>query len=395
VTGCIAAYKSAEIVRALVREEVSVQAVMTEAATRFLGPLTLRTLTGRPVVDSLWDDPGTAPVHHVSLAEEADVMLIAPCTANVLAKLAHGRADDMLTTTALATEATLVIAPAMNTHMWRDDTTVANVETLRSRGAVIIEPGTGELACGDVGEGRLADVASIVDAVRVELARASDLNGVDLLVTAGPTYEPLDPVRFIGNRSSGLTGYLIAEEAARRGARVTLVSGPVGLPDPFGVHVVHVETAEEMLVAVAAAFDDCDVFIATAAVADYRPAEAARDKIKKDAETASLELIRNPDILARLAADKGRRFVVGFAAETTEVLDHAQGKLSRKNLDLVVANDVSTPGLGFGSPDNKVWFVTHDDVRELPVMSKRALARELLDEMVRRLAAANEQGVES
>ncbi|MDZ4180972.1 MAG: bifunctional phosphopantothenoylcysteine decarboxylase/phosphopantothenate--cysteine ligase CoaBC, partial [Coriobacteriia bacterium] len=327
--------------------------------------------------------------------EEADVMLIAPCTANVLAKLAHGRADDMLTTTALATEATLVIAPAMNTHMWRDDATVANVATLRARGAVIIEPGTGELACGDVGEGRLADVASIVDAVRTELTRAIDLSGVDVLVTAGPTFEPLDPVRFLGNRSSGLTGFLIAEEAARRGARVTLISGPVGLPDPFGVDVVRIETAEEMLAAATSAFEACDALIATAAVADYRPAEVAGDKIKKDAEALSLELVRNPDILATLASGKGGRFVIGFAAETVDVVDHARAKLERKGVDLVVANDVSQPGLGFGSRDNEVWFVARDGVRELPLMSKRALARELLDEMVRRRAVTAEEGVGS
>ncbi len=387
VTGCIAAYKACEIVRTLVGDGVTVQAVMTEAATRFIGPLTLRTLTGRPVITSLWDDAaGSAPVYHLSLAHEIDVMLVAPCTANVLAKLASGRADDMLTTTVLATEAPLVIAPAMNTHMWRAEATVANIETLRARGAIIVEPGTGQLACGDTGEGRLAPIEEIVEAVRAELCRVRDLVGVRVLVTAGPTYEPIDPVRFLGNRSSGLTGYLIAEEAARRGADVTLVSGPTTLPDPFDVAIVRVRTAEEMLDAAQEAYATADVLIATAAVADYRPAHPAVEKIKKGEERLSLELVRTPDILGTLAEDKGARLLVGFAAETSDVLHRAREKLERKSLDMVVANDVSNPELGFGTRDNRVAFVDADGVRDLPVCSKRAIARELVDEIARRFA---------
>ncbi len=387
VTGCIAAYKACEVVRALVKDGHRVVVVMTEAATRFVGPLTFRTLTGEPVVTSLWDDPDAAPVHHISLAEEADVIALVPCTANVIAKVAGGTADDMLTTTVLASEAPLVVAPAMNTHMWRDELTQANVETLRTRGAIIVEPGTGDLACGDVGEGRLAPAEEILDAIRTELDRCGDLAGVRMLVTAGPTYEPLDAVRFLGNRSSGRTGYAIAEEAARRGARVTLVSGPTALPDPFGASTVRVETAAEMLDAALAAYDDIDVVIATAAVSDFAPVDANAGKIKKGDAPATIELAPTEDILARLAADKGERLLVGFAAETSDVSAYAREKLQRKSLDLVVANDVSLPGLGFGSKRNRVVLIDAHGEWELPEMDKRMLARELLDEVVTRLAS--------
>jgi phosphopantothenoylcysteine decarboxylase / phosphopantothenate---cysteine ligase len=355
VTGCIAAYKACEVVRELTRAGVRVKAVMTEAATHFLGPLTLRTLTGEPVVTSLWDDTTASRVYHVSLAEEADVFAIVPCTANVIAKLAGGVADDMLTTTALATEAPLVIAPAMNTHMWRDEATRANLGLLRERGAVVVEPASGELACGDVGEGRLAAVAEIVEAILAEVRRAHDLAGVRLLVTAGPTYEPIDPVRFVGNRSSGKTGYLIAEEAARRGAAVTLVSGPTTLPDPFGCVTVRVETAEEMFAAAMDAYAQADAVVATAAVSDLRPAAAEARKIKKDDAPASLALERTPDILGAMAAQKGERVLIGFAAESEDVVVNARVKLERKDLDLVVANDITEPELGFGSDRNRVW----------------------------------------
>lgn len=381
VTGCIAAYKACELVRELGRAGVRVKVVMTEAAARFVGPATFRALSGEPVAMSLWDDPASARVFHVSLAEEADVFVVAPATANVIAKLACGRADDLLTTVALATEAPLVIAPAMNTHMWRAEATQANVATLRSRGAVIVEPDAGELACGDVGEGRLATVGAIAEAVLAEARRARDLEGVRVLVTAGPTFEPIDPVRFIGNASSGKTGYAIAEEAARRGAKVMLVSGPTSLPDPFGVRTVRVNTAQEMRDAVQGAYAETDVVVATAAVSDFRPASVASDKLHKDEAPATVALERNPDILAELGASKGDRVLVGFAAETRDVLASARAKLAAKNLDMVVANDVSTPGLGFGAASNKVAFVTEDAVEELPVLGKRAIARELWDRM--------------
>jgi phosphopantothenoylcysteine decarboxylase/phosphopantothenate--cysteine ligase len=381
VTGCIAAYKACEVARALMRSGVRVKTIMTEAATRFVGPLTLRTLTGEPVVTSLWDDATTSRVFHVSLAEEADVLLIAPCTANVLAKLARGVADDMLTTAALATEAPLVLAPAMNTHMWRDEATQANLAVLRSRGAIVVEPDAGELACGDVGEGRLAEIEAITSAVHAELERVQDLEGVQLLVTAGPTYEPIDPVRFIGNRSSGRTGYAIAEEAARRGAEVTLVSGPTSLPDPFGCIVVRVQTADEMHRAAMDAFAPADAVVATAAVSDLRPATPSEHKLKKSDASATLALERTTDILAEMGARKGERVLIGFAAESHDLITEARGKLERKHLDLVVANDITRPGLGFGSASNRVSLVDSGGVEELPVMTKRELARIICDRM--------------
>lgn len=364
VTGCIAAYKACEIARALMRAGVRVKVVMTDAATRFVGPLTFRTLTGEPVVTSLWDNPTASRVFHVSLAEEADVFLIAPCTANVLAKLTHGVADDMLTTVALATEAPLVLAPAMNTHMWRDDVTQANLAVFRERGAIVVEPEAGELACGDVGEGRLAEIEAIVAAVHAELVRVQDLRSVRLLVTAGPTYEPIDPVRFIGNRSSGRTGYAIAEEAARRGADVTLVSGPTALPDPFGCTVVRVQTAEEMHRAAMGAYGSADAVVATAAVSDLRPARSSERKLKKSDAPYTLALERTTDILAEMGAEKDACVLVGFAAESHDLIAEALDKLERKRLDLVVANDITEPGLGFGSVRNRVSFVSRSGVEE-------------------------------
>ncbi|MDI6900314.1 MAG: bifunctional phosphopantothenoylcysteine decarboxylase/phosphopantothenate--cysteine ligase CoaBC [Anaerosomatales bacterium] len=391
VTGGIGAYKSCELVRLLQRRGFSVKVVMTEAATRFVSALTFRTLTGEPVATSLWADEAESRVHHVSLAEEADVMTIVPCTANVIAKLAHGRADDMLTTTALATEAPLVIAPAMNTHMWRKDVTQRNVAALRARGVVFVEPGTGELACGDVGEGRLADVALIADAIEAEARRSRDLAGVRVLVTAGGTEEPIDPVRFIGNRSSGKTGFAIAEEAARRGARVSLVTGPTHLGDPYGCEVVRVRTALEMRAAVLARFDAADVLIMTAAVADFRPAAFAAEKIKKHEAPDAVPLERNPDILAELGERQSGVLLIGFAAETTDVVGNAREKLRAKRLDMVVANDVSDPALGFGTEANRVHIITPDAEEALPVLDKRVIARELLDRVASRLTPQKER----
>lgn len=392
VSGCIAAYKACEVARALVRSGVRVKVVMTEAATRFVGSLTFATLTGEPVVTSLWGEEQPERVSHIALAAEADVLAVVPCTANVLAKLAHGRADDMLSTVALACEAPLVLAPAMNTHMWRAEPTRESLATLRARGAVVVEPGSGELACGDVGEGRLAEPDAIVSAIMRELSRARDLAGVRLLVTAGPTHEPIDPVRFIGNRSSGLAGYAIAEEAARRGAEVTLVSGPTSLPDPFVCAVVRVQTAAEMHAAAMDAFAAADAVIATAAVADYRPAAPSAHKLKKAARTVELELVRTTDILAEMAESKGGRVLIGFAAESQGVVEAAHEKLSRKSLDLVVANDITEPGLGFGARENRVVLVDADGVEELPVMDKRALARQICDRLAVLMARSRVRG---
>lgn len=382
VAGGIAAYKTCELVRSLMRRGHRVKVVMTESATRFVTPLTFRTLTGEPVAVSLWADEPDAKVHHVSLADEADVMVIAPCTANVLAKLAHGRADDMLTATALATEAPLVLAPAMNVHMWRKEVTRHNVRTLRARGAVIIEPERGELACGDVGEGRLASLESMLDAVEAEISRARDLKGAHVVVTAGGTQEPIDPVRYIGNRSSGRTGFLIAEEAVRRGARVSLVTGPTRMTDPFGCEVVRVQTALQMRAAVLARAADADVIVMSAAVADFRPAAASAEKIKKTDAPSAIELEPNPDILAELGESGGKALLVGFAAETGNVERNARQKLEAKHCDLIVANDVSDPALGFGTEDNRVLFVTRESTERLTELPKRVIARELLDRVV-------------
>lgn len=390
VSGGIAAYKACELVRSLQRAGCRVKVVMTENATRFVGPATFRALTGEPVAVSLWDEPA-ARVHHTSLADEADVFVIAPATANVIAKIASGRADDLLTTVALATEAPLVVAPAMNVHMWRAALTQANVAALRARGVTFVEPESGELACGDVGEGRLADVEIIAEAVLAEAHRSRDLARVRVLVTAGPTREPLDPVRFLSNASSGKTGYAIAEEAARRGAEVTLVSGPCDLPDPFGVTTVRVTTALEMQAAVDAVYENVDVAVASAAVSDFRPASCSATKQTKDVAPDVVALERNPDILAGLGARKDDRLLVGFAAETGDPVERAQTKLVAKSLDLVVANDVSEPGLGFASDANKVWLIFSDAVEALPVMSKRALARVLWDRLNTRATEAAER----
>lgn len=386
VTGCIAAYKSAEIVRALQKRGLRVKVVMTEHATHFIDPLTFRSLTHEPVAVGLFDDPSD-PIHHISLAEEADLFLIAPCTANVVAKIAHGIADDLLTTTALACTAPLVVAPAMNVHMYEAAATQKNLSTLALRGARIVEAGSGYLACGDVGRGRLAEIEDIVDCVleTLEGEARRDLEGMHVLVTAGPTEEPIDPVRFITNRSSGKMGYAVAEAAAARGAKVTLVSGPVALDAPAGVDRVPVRTACEMLESASDPFERCDIAVFTAAVADMRPAAPVDHKLKKsssdDADLLSrIELVENPDILATLAARKrDDQIVVGFAAETDDVVANAQRKLASKHADFIVANRVGE-GVAFGTDDNQATLVLADGSLDLPLMSKRELADRILDQ---------------
>ena len=383
VTGCIAAYKSCEIVRALQKAGVHVKVVMTEHATEFVGPTTFRALTHEKVAVGLFDDPED-PIHHVSLAQEADAFLIAPCTANVIAKIANGIADDLLTTTALATTAPLIIAPAMNVNMYDNGATRYNIGKLHIRGARIVEAGDGYLACGDVGKGRLADIEDIVGATLDELGVRRDLDGRRVMVTAGPTVEPIDPVRYISNRSSGKTGYAIARAAALRGADVTLVSGPVSLPAPEGVRVVRVRTAHEMLEAAEGAFRDADIAVFAAAVADMRPRAVSNRKLKKGRdgdELGAIELVENPDILATLAARKDRQVVVGFAAETNDVVPNAEAKLAAKRADFVVANQVGE-GMAFGTDDNAVWFVDAEEVEELPRMPKSRLADEILNKAV-------------
>jgi phosphopantothenoylcysteine decarboxylase/phosphopantothenate--cysteine ligase len=380
VTGCIAAYKACEIVRLLQKSGHDVKVVMTEHAAAFVGPTTFRALTGHEVAVGLFDDPAD-PIHHISLAKEADVFLIAPATANVVAKISKGVADDLLTTTALATQAPLVIAPAMNSAMWSDDATQENIAALEARGATIVVPGSGYLACGDEGQGRLEDPEAIVDAALEALARKRDLEGKRVLITAGPTQEPLDPVRYISNGSSGKSGFALAAEAVARGALVTLVSGPVSLRDPEGVDVVHVRTAREMLAACEEPFAEADIAIFVAAVSDWRPANPQAQKIKHDGGNMVLDLEPNPDIAATLAEHKRATTVVVYAAETGDPVAAAKHKLEIKHADMVVANDVSGE-LGMGSNDNRVWLVTGNAVDELPVMSKRQIARALFDRLL-------------
>lgn len=382
VTGCIAAYKSCEVLRGLQKAGVRVKVVMTKNACEFVGSTTFRALTHEPVaIDTFGDGPGD-PIHHVSLAEECDLFLIAPCTANVLAKMAAGIADDLLSTTALACTAPIAVAPAMNVHMYEAVATQHNMQVLASRGVHFIEPGEGYLACGDVGRGRLADPADIVASVLHMLEREKDLEGKRVVVTAGPTVEPIDAVRFISNPSTGKMGFAIAEAAVERGAEVTLVTGPVSLTDVPGAKMVRVGTACEMKTAVDEAFSSADIAVFSAAVSDFRPRTVSDRKLKKGADDealAHIELVENPDILASCGAAKREgQVVVGFAAETNDVIGNARSKLSRKKADFIVANDVSS-GRGFGADSDEVAFVSASGEEHLPEMGKRELADRILD----------------
>ena len=386
ITGCIAAYKSCYIVRGLQKAGLRVKVVMTEHATHFIDPTTFRALTHEPVAIGLFDDPSD-PIHHISLAQEADIFAIAPCTANVMAKIAHGIADDLLSTAALATTAPMLLAPAMNVHMYEAAVTQQNMQTLRSRGVRFIEPGVGYQACGDIGKGRMSEPDEIVAAILDALNRKNDLAGRRFVITAGPTRERIDPVRFISNDSSGKMGFALAEAARDRGAQVTLVSGPVALENPAGIEVVKIESARELLEACCDPFAQCDAAVFAAAVADKRPAKAADTKLKKgrdDDLLERIELVENPDVLATLAAEKGERVVVGFAAETDDVLNNARKKLEKKGADFIVANEVGH-GKAFGTPDNEVWFVSADGEEHVPAASKRQISDAIIDQIVKRL----------
>lgn len=378
VTGCIAAYKACEIVRLLQKSDVDVKVCMTEHATRFVGPTTFRALTHHKVAVGLFDDPED-PIHHISLAQWADIVLVAPATANILAKMAHGIADDLMSTTLLATRAPILIAPAMNAGMWEAAATQDNVRALERRGVHVVQPDAGYLACGEVAAGRLAEPDHIVRAALTLLRGNLDLSGEHILITAGGTREPIDPVRYIGNRSSGKMGTALADQAARSGARVTLVLGPSTAPIPSGVDVIHVETAEQMRTAACEAFDDCTIAICAAAVADYTPRNPADHKLKKSVERLDrIELVETRDILAELSHHKGDRIVIGFAAETNDVVSYATRKLETKGCDAIVGNDVSRPDSGFGSDTDQAWWVDSSGAEELPCLEKTQLARIIL-----------------
>jgi len=393
VGGGIAAYKAAELARALMERGFSVQVLMTRSAEEFIRPLTFAALTGRKVITSLFsaasaEDTLSSAIEHIRVAQENQVLVIAPATADLLAKLAHGLADDFLTTTYLAFTGPVVLAPAMNTNMWNHPATQENLAKLRARGNVIIEPDDGILACGMVGPGRLAEPERIAEAVTaVADARKhskSDLDSETVLITAGPTQEPLDPVRYLSNRSSGKMGYALAEAAASRGARVILVSGPVSLAPPAGVELIPVRTAVEMRKAVLDHLEQATIIIKAAAVADYHRANPPQQKVKKTAARMSLELDPTPDILAEAGRKKGDRLLVGFAAETENLIEEARRKLQSKNCDMVVANLVAQPGIGFESDENEVTLVLSTG-ETIPVAraSKASIAQRIFDEMLK------------
>lgn len=378
VTGCIAAYKSCEILRLLQKAGYRVKVLMTEHATQFVGPTTFRALTHEKVAIGLFDDPED-PIHHISLAQEADVVLVAPATANCIAKMAHGIADDLMSTTLLATKEPILIAPAMNSGMWSAAATQENVEVLKGRGVHFVQPDSGYLACGDIGSGRLPTPKAIADATCSLLQGSTDLVGEHVLITAGPTHEPIDPVRYIANRSSGKMGLELARAARDRGANVTLIAGPIELPIPAGIETVHVQTASQMYNAAVKAFGRSTIAILAAAVADYTPSAPSDHKLKKAVDPInSIPLIQTQDILAELSSNKEDRIVIGFAAETNDVMEYAQAKLRRKGCDAIVANDVSRSDAGFGSSNNRAWWVTSSTVDDLGLLEKRALADEIL-----------------
>jgi phosphopantothenoylcysteine decarboxylase/phosphopantothenate--cysteine ligase len=387
VTGGIAAYKSAELVRRLREQGAEVQVVMTEGARHFVGAATFQALSGRPVRTDLWDAAAEAAMGHIELARWADRVVIAPASADFLARLAHGMANDLLTTLCLATDAPISVAPAMNRLMWANAATQANVATLRSRGVTILGPAEGEQACGETGAGRMVEPADILATLLPRGAAAPGaLAGRKVLVTAGPTRERIDPVRFITNRSSGKMGYAVAEAARDAGAEVVIVSGPVSVPTPAGIRRVDVETAEQMMDAVRAHLPGTDIFIAAAAVSDYRPVQAAAEKIKKTSDSLMLALSRTTDILATVAAGAPRPFVVGFAAETQNVERNALAKLEGKRLDMIAANQVGD-GLAFDCDDNALTVYWPGGKRELARAAKRAVAAGLVNVIAERFAS--------
>lgn len=385
VTGGIAAYKACELTSRLRKAGAQVYVVMTKNACQFVAPLTFETLSNHPVVTDTFARPSTWEVEHIALAKRADVFVIAPATANILAKMAHGIADDMLSTTVLATRAPVLVAPAMNTGMWENVATRENVKTLSARGVRFIGPEGGFLACGDTGAGRMSEPKQIFDAIVETLNPRRDMQGLRVVVTAGPTVEKIDPVRYISNRSSGKMGYAIAEAAAKRGAEVILVTGPTRLDIPQGVKAVLIQSTQDLLEAMTACCPDADIVIQAAAPADFTPAVVADQKIKKQGDgDLVLTLRQTPDVAAQVGKMKrSGQTLVGFAAETNDVLQNAEGKLTKKNLDMIVANDVTAPGAGFDVDTNIVTFVTRNGMETLPCLPKKQVADELLDRVMK------------
>jgi len=401
VTGGVAAYKAAELVRRLQQEGFTVEVVMTRAACEFVRPLTFAALSGKKVITDLFIESGgeanlESAIEHIAVAQRTDLLLVAPATADILAKFSRGISDDFLSTLYLATSAPVVVAPAMNVNMWNHPATQENLDRLRGHGVHVVDPDEGYLACGMTGAGRLAGQEAIVAAVREVLRIRRDLEGQTVLLTAGPTQEAIDPVRYLTNRSSGRMGYAVAEAAAQRGARVILISGPTSLDTPANVSRVDVRTAAEMLGAVEQNFSEATIAIFAAAVADYRPADSALSKIKRSSEQAiTLQLVPNTDILAAMSRKKGNRLVVGFAAETDRVAENARKKLKDKDADLIVANDVTAEGAGFDVDTNVVTLLSRDG-RDLPLprLTKREVAHRILDEVVRLSATVKHQSAD-
>lgn len=379
VTGGIAAYKAVEVVSRLRKAGANTHVIMTREATEFVTELTFREISGNPVTVDMWAKVTNFKVEHIALANLADIMLIVPATANIIAKAAAGIADDMLSTTILATKAPLFFAPAMNTNMYENPVTQENIAKLKARGIHIIEPASGALACGTSGRGRLPEPINIVEELLAFSNISKSLTGRTVIVTAGGTIEPIDPVRYIANRSTGRMGYAVAEALAARGAEAILISGPTSIMPPAGVKLINVATAIEMKAAVDKYYDAADAVVMSAAVADYRPETIADNKIKKSDDALFLKLVRNPDILLGLGERKNKQLLIGFAAETTRVDEYAQKKLIKKNLDYIVANDVSQSDAGFGVETNRVKIFSKTEVKEYPLMAKRELANIIAD----------------
>ena len=386
VTGGIAAYKSPDLVRRLIERGAEVQVVMSRGARQFVTPLTFQAVSGKPVRSDLWDEAAEAAMGHIELARWADEIVVAPATAEFIARLAHGFADDLLTTLCLATTSRITLAPAMNRQMWANPATQANIRILRERGVRMLGPDSGEQACGEVGVGRMLEPQQIAEEVFVTRGAMGALQGLKVVVTAGPTRERIDPVRFISNRSSGKMGYAVAEAAREAGATVVLVSGPVQIPTPLGVERIEVESAEQMLQAVRDNISGADIFIAAAAVSDYRASSIAGEKIKKTSDTMTLALARAPDVLATISRTDSPPFLVGFAAETENVERNALAKLSGKSLDMIAANQVGD-GLAFDKDENALTVYWRDGKQELSFASKSALARQLIELVAQRFQA--------